>query len=211
MATRQYIDPCRCEELHEDEEWVRELQAGTPQMKDDLWGVLYCRAATIARFRQTDIDQKHDAAVAAYLRLMNRGIYKFNFHGSFCGYVRVILINEIYRRFPAPDQEPVELPGDDDNGDDESIGKPDPAIDKIQEREWLAALEDCLGELQGENSLLYAVIQLYYFQRLNVREIAGRLGKKENNINQLLWRGRLALQDCLIDNGFTADLLPEFE
>lgn len=208
MTARQYVDPCHCSR-HEDEVWVRELQAGTPQVKDDLWEVLYCRAATIARFRQTDIDQKHDAVVAAYLRLMNRGIYRFNFHGSFCGYMRVILINEIYRRFPPPDQEPVELPGEDDG--DDPTGEPDPAIEELEVRGWLAALEDCLGELQGDNALLYEVIQLYYFQRLSVREIAGRLGKKENNIHQLLWRGRVALQDCLMENGFTADLLPAFE
>ena len=207
MATRQYVDPCQCVQLHEDEEWIRELQAGTPQVKDDLWAVLYCWAATIPRFRQTDIDQKHDAAVATYLRIMNRAIYLFNRRGSFCGYMLTILINEIYRRFPSPDQITVEPPED----DDDLPGRPDPALDQLEERGWLAALEGCLGDLQADNALLYEVIQLFYFQRLSIKEIAQRLGKKENNIYQLLWRGRLALQDCLIENGFTTELLPAFE
>lgn len=218
MAGRKFVDPCRCEALHDDEEWVRELKRGNEQVMGDLWQVLNCRADTIRRFHDTDFELKRDAAAAAYKRVMNSGIHSFTFRGPFCGYVRQIVVREVLRRLPPkhkPDSPPPPPPPPTPIGLDELVewllGQIDPELNRVDVRIWVEALAGCLVELQQANPLLFEAIRLFYLEGLSARQMAPLLSGKPNNnaVYQRLLNGRLALKECLEALGFTADTLPD--
>jgi RNA polymerase sigma-70 factor (ECF subfamily) len=57
------------------------------------------------------------------------------------------------------------------------------------------ALKICLGEL---NDRLCRVIKSFYYENLNCREIACKIGKSESNIRTMLYRGRQVLHKCIV-------------
>lgn len=180
-----------------DAQWIRELKQGNAEATRCLWVNTYIYAENIPRFRSVEADIKHDAARQAYLRLIDRGIHRFSFRGPFCGYICWVVINRIKSGLQAQPPPEAPLPPD----IDETLGEYDAGFARLEEQQVeearQAALEECLRQLAQTNPLRHAVIRLFYFDNVEVDEIAARLGKNRNAIHQLLHNARRELKECL--------------
>ncbi len=176
-----------------DVQWLRELKQGDAEAKYCLWVNLYTYSENIPRFRSENIVLKNEAARKVYNRLLNGSIYTFSFTGPFCGFIAKAVINQILneiKRRPTPEFLPL--------GFEETHGESDPDFTRLEDQEQAEALEHCLEELERKNPLRYAVIRMFYFEKLTADEIAARLGKNGRNpIHQLLHNARRELKGCL--------------
>ena len=184
---------------YSDVEWIQQLKQDTPEAKNELWMGLFKRAIAYARFRQIDNDLARDAAVEAYLRIMNKGIYQFRFQSPFCGYCRRILVNEINRSLKRAGRQPfTEEFGD---GPENDLGVEDEAPpapwEEIQKR-----IQKCIDNLPTQ---LREVINMLYFKGLGPEQTADELGITRNYVNVLAHRGRINLRICFKNSGFDTE------
>lgn len=177
--------------IRTDQAWIRQLKQEDTAAIRDLWEMLYTFGYNLARYKGQPVDLGYDAAVAAYQRLRTRGIYQYRFQCPFAGYCRRIVVNEFWRRLQkqAP---PTEMFSEESAPPAETstpgawqhvLDEIQPCIDKLPAREW---------------QILYDL----YFHQLTPQMIAERLDIERNHVNQLAFRARHKLRDCLRSHGF---------
>lgn len=183
-----------------DLEWIQQLKQGDEAAITDLWQWLFKRALTVARRYDQAEDVGRDGVVAAFHRIMQRGIYQYKFQCPFLGFCRTILVNEINRRLkPAPHLLDIDNPA-----------TPHPAAEldpPVADAATIRArLQPCMDELQSREQ---EIITLRYVQDLTPQAIAEQLGLRRNHVNQLAFRARDKLLQCLRSQGFvdSADVL----
>jgi RNA polymerase sigma-70 factor (ECF subfamily) len=183
-------------EQYSDHEWIRRLKENDPEAVEALWAELFKTAVSYARFRGIDEDLARDATVEAYLRIKNKGIYKFTFKGSLRGYCYRILAREIIRLVNKASREllteefgskPSTDPGTEDAPSRSSL-------DLVRQR-----IRECLDELPSRER---EIIELLYFAGLSPEQVAEQLGITRNYVNVLAHRARKKLKDCLESAGF---------
>jgi RNA polymerase sigma factor (sigma-70 family) len=185
--------------MHErtDQIWVRELKQEDQKAITDLWEKLFLWGLTLTRkYNQTE-DIGRDSAVAAYWRIMERGIYQYKFQGPFLGFCRRVLVNEVNRRMK---EEPYVADIDDLAVQHPSTKITDPVADA---NTILARLQPCLDELKERER---EIITLLYMQDLTPETVAETLGISRQNTNVIAFRSRKKLQDCLRSQGYTDSL-----
>lgn len=178
-----------------DQDWVRALKQADEQALQEIWEKLFTWSATLAIRYGQDEDSGRDAAVHAYRRIM-RHVDKFAFRGSFLGWCRQITVNEVKRRLPATPR--FEQPLDDTIAEQLGALDPEPQLDEATLR---TRLQPCLDQL---SLVERQVIELFYFQGLTPQAIADQLGKLRNYVNQLAFRARASLRNCLESRGYHA-------
>jgi RNA polymerase sigma factor (sigma-70 family) len=177
-----------------DQEWTRLLKQNDLQAVHDLWELLHSFAIAATRHYRQDEDVGNDAAVAAYTRIRQKGVYQYGFACPFPGYCRQIVVNELLRLMK---QSPP--PADDiDEETDQFVGEEDSPSqadrDTVQSR-----LQECLEQLGNRAR---EVINLLYYEGLTPEKAAEHLGILRNNLNVIAYRAREGLRDCLRAKGF---------
>lgn len=183
-----------------DSEWIHLLKQEDEEAIAELWERLFQWALTVTRSRGQAEDLGRDAAVAAYQRIMQRGIFQYKFQCPFPGYCRTIVVKEVYRRMkPAPHLLDIDDPATPHPSAEVTL--PIAGAKTIRQR-----LEPCMNELKPRE---HELIIMRYLQEMRPQAIAKQLGIRRNNVNQLLFRARDKLLNCLRRHEFTvsADLL----
>ena len=177
-----------------DQEWVRQLKQNNPDCIKALWEMLFQFADRAAKQRQAPPDMAHDAAIAAYNRIRQRGINQYKYACPFPGYCRVIVVRELlrlYRTIPPPTSEISEE-------NVAVIGQIDPspsiALGDVQKR-----LQPCIDKLPQN---IRNVIELLYYKNFDPERAAQELNIRRNYVNQLAHRARKQLRNCLEGLGY---------
>ena len=185
---------------HSDQEWIRLLRQNDPQTVADLWQMLF-RFTGFKKYQQDeDIrDMARDAAVAAFHRILSRGVSQFRFTSSFESYCIVIFTREFNRIVVK--KRPDSVMFDDEASPDSkasAVAKADIAM--IEKR-----LQPCLDKLADKER---EVIELRK-QGLDPETAADQIGITRNYFHVLAHRAREKLLRCLQARGFenTSDLL----
>ncbi|MCP5094059.1 MAG: sigma-70 family RNA polymerase sigma factor [Chloroflexi bacterium] len=188
-------------ESRTDQEWVRQLKQNDQSAIADLWEMVFQFAWRAARSRQQPEDMGRDAALAAYNRIRQRGIYQYQFSCPFPGYCRVIVVRELFRVLGKLDTHTVQISEitEETVGNSDSLPLANHAI--IKQR-----LQPCLDHLKKNAR---QVIELLYFAGLDPASAADKLGINRNYVNQLAHRARNQLKHCLETRGYltTSDVL----
>ncbi len=175
-----------------DQAWIHQLKQEEAAAVADLWQMLYIFGYNLARYKGQPEDLGHDAAVAAYQRIRARGIYQYRFQCAFAGYCRRIVVNEFWRQVQQYSQlPPTELLEEEWADQDETafqqlpqtIQQLRPCLDKLPTREW-------------------QILEEMYFNQLEPQAIAEKMGLERNYVNQLAFRARRKLRDCLEAFGY---------
>lgn len=179
-----------------DQDLIQGLKQDDPDSNESLWRMLFKMASAFARYRNIDEDLARDSVVEAYSRIINKGIYQYKFECPFTGYCRRILVNEIYRLLKAGGKEPFADELGDELGSDPGMEDlaPRTSWDVIQQR-----IQRCMDKLPDQER---EVLKLLYFEGLSPQQGAERLRVTRNNVNQLAYRGRKKMKECLSSNGF---------
>lgn len=175
-----------------DQEWIRALKAREPEAIEDLWALLFNYGSYYARYYRIGEDLGRDGAVAAYQRILKRGLQQYAFRCTFRGYCRVIVVNEVRRLLNPQEKDPVEL-------DEEVVGNEAPSLPRASRSEVLQRLEPCLEQLKAQEE---KVITLRYFQEADPDRVARHLGITRNYVNVIAYRARRKLRDCLKRRGY---------
>ena len=177
-----------------DQEWIRQLKQDDPESVTALWEMLFHFAWQAAKQQRASTDMAHDAAIAAYNRIRQRGVTQYKFACPFPGYCRVIVVRELLRLYKK--QPPITIEIDDKN--EERIGQtPPPRLAKTNQIQ--ARLQPCLEHLPQN---ILQVIELLYFNKNDPESVAQKLGIRRNYVNQLAHRGRKQLRHCLESQGY---------
>ncbi len=189
-----------------DQEWIHQLKQNDTLAVEDLWLLLYQNALTLSRYSLTDYDVMtqeslaHEATLQAYLRLIQSGVYHYNFGCPFSAFCRVVLVNELRRALSR--QPAVEEEFNDEQHDlPASTVEVDPSPDLI-----LQKLRPCLDQLpSNEREILESV----HLKDEAPQIVADRLKITRNYTNVLAHRARLKVQKCLKKRGYNVseDLL----
>lgn len=180
-----------------DQRWVRALKEEDPTAITDLWEKLFLWSLTLTRKYNQAEDIGRDGAVAAYWRIMQRGIYQYKFQGPFLGFCRRILVNEVNRRLK---ETPYMADIDDPAVHHPSEEIADPIADAATIR---ARLQPCFDDLKERER---QIITLLYMQNRTPETVAEELGISRQNTNVIAFRARGKLQDCLRGQGYTDSL-----
>lgn len=73
----------------------------------------------------------------------------------------------------------------------------DSALDHLETKERVAAIQECLSKLPSKDSF---ILTLFYFEALSLEEIAEIVGLKANHVKVKLFRSRKKLATILIQN-----------
>lgn len=186
--------------IRTDQAWIRQLKQADETAIQDLWEMLYTFGHNLAQYKQLPLDLGYDAAVAAYHRLRTRGVYQYRFQCPFAGYCRRIVVNEFWRRVQkynllSKNQTLEEKSAIENETTTQTLPRIireqlQPCIDRLPEREW-------------------EVLKEMYFHQLEPQMIAEQMDIERNYVNQLAFRARRKLRDCLKAHGYhsTDDLL----
>lgn len=183
-----------------DQHWIRELKQNDEAAITDLWQQLFVWAETLAQRKGQGADVGRDGAVAAYRRIMQRGIYQYSFQGPFLGFCRRIVVNEVYRRMTP---EPTLTNIDDPTLTLPSVTDTEP---KAEPATVFARLQPCLDALKSREREL---LTLLYFDEKAPQLVAEMVGISRTHVNVIACRVRTKLKDCLSELGYasSADLL----
>lgn len=169
------------------------LKQGDEEATHELWVLLWTYGLNLARrycngdeMRAEDV--AHEAAKEAFMRIITRGIFQFKFGGSFKGYCRRIVVNEIYRLLKRNAKRHEEVPED----------LPDTRR-SVNQPEIRELLEPCLDQLTARQR---DVIECLYFLELTPAEAAEKLGIARNNVDVIAYRARKKLKQCMEGRGF---------
>jgi RNA polymerase sigma factor (sigma-70 family) len=154
--------------------------------------MLFTYAHNLALRRHQGDDVARDAATAAYERIRSRGVYQFRFECPFRGYCLKIVSNEMYRLQGKRRLLTVEL-------NEEIVGAQDVPLPPANPKDIRALLQPCLDRL---NSRDQKAIELLYYEGQNPEAVAERLGTSRNNVNQIAYRARRKLLQCLEERGY---------
>ncbi len=177
-----------------DQAWIRELKKEDPKTIQLLWEMIYRFAVQTGRQRQAPSDMAHDAAIAAYNRIRQRGISQYQFACPFPGYCRVIVVREflrLYRKL-TPEHEPITENNEERIGQEAS--QPHAAQDEIQKR-----MQPCIDKLPNN---LKKVVEYLYFNNLDPEDVAEKMEIRRNYVNQLAHRARKQLKACFESLGY---------
>ncbi len=160
--------------------------------------MLYTFGYNLARYKRQPADLGYDAAVAAYQRLRTRGLYQYRFQCPFAGYCRRIVVNEFWRRLneqPPPSETLTE-----------ELAPPTESPLPSAERRVMEELQPCIDKLPARD---WQILHDLYFKQLTPQTIADQLDIERNYVNQLAFRARHKLRDCLEARGYQSvdDLL----
>jgi RNA polymerase sigma factor (sigma-70 family) len=182
-----------------DQEWIRALKARDPEAVEDLWALLFNYGSYYAYHYGVSEDVGRDGAVAAYQRILKRGLQQYAFRCTFKGYCRVIAANEVRRLLDPQEKDPVEL-------NEEIVGNEPPSLPRASSSSVLRRLQPCFEQLKAQEE---KVITLRYFQEANPDQVARHLGITRNYVNVIAYRARRKLRDCLKRRGYktVADVL----
>ena len=173
-----------------DAEFIRSLKQQDEQAVLELWELLFRDAERICAKWNLDEDIGRDAAVRVYYQMMDRGIWQFKFQSKFRSYCWSALTHAIVRKWKYdPAQHQVELVEEIAASPDEQAASLDP-LEKVQ---------PCLDELPEREQ---KVVSSFYLEEQHPESIAGMLGITRNYVDQLLWRARKKLKECLEQHGF---------
>lgn len=184
-----------------DQEWIRQLKQNDPQTIADLWEELFVFAYNAARQYSQSEDVAHEAAVAAYERVIKNGIYRYSYEGPFMAYCRVIVTREVLRVIDKLNKERQrlaendgELPDDlpDTNASIES------GISQYS-AEMQAALKPCIEQCPVRDVQIMLAISLH---KERPETVAQRFNIKRNNVSVIAHRTRKFMHDCLEKRGY---------
>jgi RNA polymerase sigma factor (sigma-70 family) len=176
-----------------DQAWIHQLKQEDAAAIADLWQMLYTFGYNLARYKGIPEDLGHDAAVAAYQRIRTRGVYQYRFQCPFAGYCRRIVVNEFWRRVQKYNQlPPTELLEEELTVQDETVSQQLPPIVRQQ-------LQPCLDKLPTRE---WQILKEMYFNELEPQAIAEKMDIERNYVNQLAFRARRKLRDCLEAYGY---------
>lgn len=181
-------------EAKSDQAWIRELKQENKETIESLWKMIYKFAVQTARQRQAPNDMAHDAAIAAYNRIRQRGVNQYQFACPFPGYCRVIVVREFLRLYR--DLTPEHTPIDETNEELLGEGQSNPLIEK---KEVLERIQPCIEKLPNN---LKRVVELIYFQNHDPEQVANKMSIQRNYVNQLAHRARQKLRQCLESLGY---------
>lgn len=177
-----------------DQEWIRQLKQDDPASVQALWEMIYRFAWQAAKKRQADSDMAHEAAIAAYNRIRQRGVTQYNYSGPFAGYCRVIVVRELLRLYR---KNPNILVTESEHIEEIAVQSntvPSVDLEAVQNR-----LKPCLDKLPTN---IKEVVELLYFQGLDPEHAAKKLNIRRNYVNQLAHRARKQLRSCLEGYGY---------
>jgi RNA polymerase sigma factor (sigma-70 family) len=176
-----------------DQLWVHQLKQEDAAAIADLWQMLYTFGHNLARYKRQPEDVGYDAAVSAYQRVRSRGIYQYRFQSPFPGYCRRIVVNEFWRCVQKQNRLPrTELLEEELTARDETDSQQMPQT--IQKQ-----LQPCLDRLPARE---WQILKHIYFNHLEPEAVAKRMGIQRNYVNQLAYRARRKLRDCLEALGY---------
>ena len=185
-----------------DHTWIQNLKQEDAETVQDLWEMVFIYGMNTARRYGQGADIGREAAIAAYLRIQNRGVNQFQFKCPFPAYCRLIVVREVKRRLkklPPPEAElSEEIYIDEDAPDTTQL-----STTKIHIHERLAPCLELLPSRKIE------IIRRRYFEDEPPESIAEALGISRGNVNKIAHDARLKLRDCLEQRGFltTDDVL----
>ena len=181
-----------------DQEWIHQIKQEDQDAMTELWTKLFTWGHQITKRYQQDEELGRNAAVAAFWRIRERGVYQYSFRGPFLGFCRRILVNEANRRMkPTPHLDEIEKA--------HNIGEFDPES-KVDQATVQARLKPCLEELKAREQ---EILTLLYIHEKTPQDAADELGIARNNTNVIAYRARQKLHNCLKKQGYqsSADLL----
>ncbi len=183
---------------HTDVAWILGLKSRDLETRTDLWELLFTYADSLAW--RYDPDLVRDAALAAYQRILTRGAAQFQFRSSFKSYCKVIVANEIKRRYS-----PASHPGETAYNEENVTGKTEEEM--VNSPSTTKAISDvlhpCLPRLTEQE---HEVIEWLYLLEHTPQQVADQLQLTRNYVNVIAYRARKKLLDCLRERGFaTAD------
>ncbi|MCB0129111.1 MAG: sigma-70 family RNA polymerase sigma factor [Caldilineaceae bacterium] len=183
------------------------MKNGDEQSVQSLWETIYRWAEDSAHHRSLGLDVAHDAAIQAFRRIMKSGLNNYRLQsesqvgGSFRNYCRLIVLNEVKRVGDRLRRRPQLA--DADLADWAEKGGKHFATDGLAMdgllQAGIIALQHCIGQLQEREQI---VIQLQYWDEYAPQMIADGLKTTRNNVNQLSYRARAKLKDCLGEAGY---------
>ncbi len=183
-----------------DYQLIRNLKQEKSEDVLALWEMVFTYGVSITRRYDQDADIGHEAAIAAFQRIQNRGIHQFRFQCPFPAYCRQIVVNEVKRRLnklPPPSVELTDEIHEDINADaDETLAPDDSQAENhlVQKR-----LESCIDKLPSRRK---DIVRKRYFEGKTPQSVAEELGLRRNHVNQILHRARQKLRECLEQLGF---------
>lgn len=168
----------------EDDEWLAAWRAGDRSAGQRLFGRYY---ESVARFFFNKVGDAGDELIQRTFLACVEGMPRFRGEGSFRSYVFAVAYRQLCRHYRdrgvAVDPEVS------------AIGGLDPTMSALLvEREELRLLLAGLRELSME---LQATLELHYWERCSVEEIAAALGVAAGTVKSRLHRGREALRAAL--------------
>ena len=102
-----------CKELT-NQEWMRLLKQNAPRAVDCLSQIVFRFGVASARYYRVDEDIGRQAAVAAYIRILQKGgLYQYDFDCPFVTSCRLIVTNELRRELERQNRVPKEVDLDD--------------------------------------------------------------------------------------------------
>lgn len=173
-----------------DMDWIHGLKQDDPETVQELWELLYSAGLNRARRYGQPPDVGSEAAIAAYKRIRERGVYQFQFACPFLGYSYQILVREVLRLIKKENKRLSEL--DLENQELESPEKVNWAAVREQ-------LEPCWEKLLERER---QVLILRYQEEYKPKDIADQLTILRNHVNQIAFTARRKLRDCLQAHGY---------
>lgn len=177
-----------------DQAWIRQLKQNDEACVADLWQMVFRFAVQAARKQRASDDMAHDAAIVAYNRIRQRGVNQYKYNCPFPGYCRVIVVNELLRLYRKQPPVTAQL----SETIEEVVGQSD-TIAPIDKEQVQARLQPCLDQLPKK---LGQVVDLLYMKEKEPEQVAETLGIRRNYVNQLAFRARKLLKQCLEGHGF---------
>lgn len=184
-----------------DQELIRGIKQNDPETRQILWEWLYTLANS-KKYQESDRtrDAAGDAAVAAYRRIVTRGVYQFAFKVPFKWYCAKIFANEANRALkrkhiqiiPIGIDEGITFVDENQNVEEQATA----ASQHIQKR-----LEPCMQALPLRER---EIIELLYYKGKSPAGAADILRIQRGNLNVIAHRARKRLQRCLQRAGFAS-------
>lgn len=181
-----------------DSEWIRQLKEDDPQTIEKLWEMLFRFGVAAARRYEQPDDVGRDAAVSAYKRIRERGVYQYNFESRFSTYCYSIVVHEILRFLKKASPPTIDL----EDAPPASVSHSD-SPKKVDIAVIWSRLQPCLDELDGRNR---QILQYLYLEQLAPGEVASRLNITTNYVNVIAFKIRRQLKDCLKAHGFESSI-----
>ncbi|MCA9950032.1 MAG: sigma-70 family RNA polymerase sigma factor [Anaerolineales bacterium] len=182
-----------------DQALIRAIKQDDAEACEIVWEWVYTLANS-RKYQESDRtrDAAKDAAVAAYRRIVTRGVYKFAYKSPFKWYCAKIFVNEANRALKRKGLQIVDVDITegvtviDENQDVEDQATA--VSQQIQKR-----LEPCLQALPLRER---EIIELLYLEDKSPAVAAEIFKISRNNINVIAHRARKKLQHCLQLAGF---------